>query len=45
MFGSLRDCTGKSILDCLQGFYLTRVDAIEKGITVIKLDMDNRGGY
>ena len=28
-----------SILDCLQTFYLRRVDAVEKGITVIELGM------
>src|SRR6218665_2287640 len=45
MFGSFRDCAGKSVLNCLQVFHLTRVDAVEKGIAVIKLGMNNRCGY
>ena len=45
MFGSFRDCPGMSVLNCLQAFQLTSVDAVEKGISVIKLGMDNCGGY
>ena len=45
MFGSFRDCVGKSILDYSQAFHLRKVDAVEKGIAVIKLRMDNCGGY
>lgn len=32
---SFSDCAGKSVLNCLQTFHLTRVDAVEKGIAVI----------
>ena len=35
------DCAGKSVLNCLQAFNLTRVDAVEKRIAVIKLGMGN----
>ena len=41
LFGSFRDCAGKSILNCLQAFYLARVDAVEKGIAVVRLGMEN----
>ena len=41
MFGSFLNCAGKSVLNCLQAFHLTRVDAVEKGIAVIELGMDN----
>jgi len=41
MFGSFRDCADKSVLNCLQAFHLTRVDALEKGIAVIELGMVN----
>jgi len=41
MLGSFRDCAGKSVLNCLQAFHLTRVDAVEKGIAVVELIMDN----
>jgi len=41
LFGSFRDSAGKSVLNCLQTFHLTRVDAVEKGIAVIELGMDN----
>ena len=41
MFGSFRDCAGKSVLNCLQAFHLTRVDAVEKAIAVNKFGMDN----
>jgi len=39
MFGSYRDCAGKSVMNCLQAFPLTGVYAVEKGIAVIKLGM------
>ena len=32
VFGSFGDCASKSFLDCLQSFYLRRVD-IEKEVT------------
>ena len=41
MFGSFCDCTGNSVLDCLQAFHLRRVDAVEKGIAVVEFGMDN----
>ena len=41
MFGSFCDCASKSVLDCLQAFHLRSVDAVEKGIAVIELRMDN----
>ena len=37
MFGSFRGCAGWSVLNCLQAFHLTRVDAVEKGIAVIEV--------
>src|SRR6218665_3535128 len=43
MFGSYSDCAGKSVLNCLQAFHWRRVDALEKGIAVIELGMDNLG--
>ena len=41
MLGSFHDCAGKSVLNCLLAFHLTRVDAVEKGIAVVELGMDN----
>ena len=41
MFGSFRDCTGKSVLNYLQAFNLRRIDAAEKGVAVIELGMDD----
>ena len=41
IFGSFRDCAGKSVLNCLQVFHLRRVGAIEKGVAEIDLGMDN----
>jgi len=40
MFGSFRDCSGKSV-NCFQAFNLRRVDAVEKGIAIIELGMDD----
>jgi len=40
MFGSFRDCVGKSVLNFLQAFNLRRVDAVEKGVAIIELGMD-----
>jgi len=45
MFISVRDCASKSVLDFLQAFNLRRVDAVEKGIAVIEIGMDNRCVY
>ena len=36
MFGSFRDCAGKSVLDCLQAFHLRRADGVEERIVVIE---------
>ena len=44
IFWSFRDYTGKSVLNCLQAFHVTRVDAVEKETAVIELGMDNLGG-
>ena len=41
MCESFRDCAGKRVLDCLQPFHLTRFDAVEKGIAVIELGVNN----
>ena len=32
---------GKSVLNCLQAFHLTRVDAVKKGIAITELGMDD----
>ena len=37
MFGSFRDCAGKSVLNCLQAFNWRRVDAVEKEVGMDKL--------
>ena len=39
--GNFHDCAGKSIPNCLQAFHLTRVDAVEKGIAVLKFGIVN----
>ena len=36
--------TGESVLYCSQTFHLRGVDALEKGITVVELGMNNRVG-
>ena len=41
MFGSVRDCAGKSVLNCLQAFNLRRVDAVKEGVAIIELGMDD----
>ena len=45
VFGSSGYCAGESVLDCLQAFYLERVDIVEKGIAIVEFGMDNGGGY
>ena len=45
VFGSFGYCTCESVLDCLQAFYLGRVDVVEKGIAIVEFGMDNGGGY
>ena len=42
----LTEVFGESVpKELVHSFHLTRVDAVEKGIAVIKLGMNNRGGY
>jgi len=41
MFGSFRDCPGKTLLDCLPAFHLRRIDAVEKIIAIVELGMNN----
>jgi len=41
MFRSFRDCADKRVLNWLQALHLTGIDAVEKGIAVIKLGVDN----
>jgi len=41
MFWSFRDCAGKNVPNCLQPFNLRRVDAVEMGVAVVEVRMDN----
>ena len=41
MYGSFRDCTDKSVLNCLHAFTMRRVDAVEKGFAIIEFGMDD----
>ena len=41
MFRGFRDCAGKSVLNFLQAFDLRRVDAIEKGVAIAEIGIDD----